>query len=661
MIRVSIHAGMLLVALSGAVAQAASPEVPVAAFAALPRISDVELSPGGDLLAWRDQGASGAGVEVFEIATGKYRRTMGNIPKSVVVRSLRWADDETLLLTVSKVEQLPAQVQLRRYTFYRTISVDVDSGKMCMLLMSGGYRGWVTGADLVAWHTARPHTVIMSTWDYSRLAAREQTGTHISDARADSGWISQLFLVDTRTGKGTAIADGDQYWDEWVVNADGAAVARSEWRPQSKLFLVQARTAMGWRQIFERHDGQPLTLYGLSSDGKSIIASGPRRDGWIGLLAIARDGSGAKDLLPDEAADVQGVILDRFSGTPVGVEFGGIDPQVRWLDTAAQVRYESIARAFPGRQVAVYGHSQDGSRVVAEVQDRSHPPIYYLVDFKTHRADTIGEAYPALANVTLGSVRRITYTARDGTSIPAYLTIPPGAAPKDLPMVVLPHGGPEAHDSPNFDWLAQFLAVRGYAVLQPEFRGSTGFGETFRSAGRKQWGGLMQNDVTDGTKAMIREGVADPRHVCIVGGSYGGYAALAGAAFTPDLYACAVSINGVSDLPALLGYEKDQYGTESDVVAYWETEIGWQFDRNVAARSPVTAAARVAVPVLLLHAVDDTVVPIAQSREMATALQHLGKPVTFIQLPGEDHWLSQADTRLQVLEETDRFLRQYLK
>jgi len=203
--------------------------------------------------------------------------------------------------------------------------------------------------------------------------------------------------------------------------------------------------------------------------------------------------------------------------------------------------------------------------------------------------------------------------------------------------------------------------VRGYAVLQPEFRGSTGFGETFRSAGRKQWGGLMQNDVTDGTKAMIREGVADPRHVCIVGGSYGGYAALAGAAFTPDLYACAVSINGVSDLPALLGYEKDQYGTESDVVAYWETEIGWQFDRNVAARSPVTAAARVAVPVLLLHAVDDTVVPIAQSREMSTALQHLGKPVTFIQLPGEDHWLSQADTRLQVLAETDRFLRQYLK
>lgn len=661
MIRVSIHAGMLLAALWGAVAQAASPEVPVGAFAALPRISDVELSPGGDLLAWRDQGASGTGVEVLDITTGKYRRTMGNIPKSVVVRALRWADDETLLLTVSKVEQLPAQAQLRRYTFYRTISVDVDSGKMSMLLMSGGYRGWVTGADLIAWHTSRPHTVIMSTWDYSRLAAREQTGTHISDARADSGWISQLFLVDTRTGKGTAIDEGDQYTDEWVVNADGAAVARSEWRPQSKLFLIQARTAMGWRQIFERHDGQLLTLYGLSSDGKSIIASGPRRDGWVGLWAVALDGSGAKDLLPDESADVQGVILDRFSGTPVGVEFGGIDPQVRWLETAAQVRYESVARAFPGRQVAVYGHSQDGSRVVAEVQDRSHPPIYYLVDFKTHRADTIGEAYPALANVTLGSVRRITYPARDGTSIPAYLTIPPGAAPKDLPMVVLPHGGPEAHDSPNFDWLAQFLAVRGYAVLQPEFRGSTGFGETFRSAGRQQWGGLMQNDVTDGAKAMIREGVADPRRICIVGGSYGGYAALAGAAFTPDLYACAVSINGVSDLPALLGYEKDQYGAESDAVAYWETEIGWQFDRNVAARSPVRAAAKVAAPVLLLHAVDDTVVPIAQSREMATALQRLGKPVTFIQLPGEDHWLSQADTRLEVLEETDRFLRRYLK
>ena len=171
----------------------------------------------------------------------------------------------------------------------------------------------------------------------------------------------------------------------------------------------------------------------------------------------------------------------------------------------------------------------------------------------------------------------------------------------------------------------------------------------------------MQNDVTDGVKAMIREGIADPHRICIVGASYGGYAALAGAAFTPDLYACAVSINGISDLPMLLGYEKGQYGAGSDPVAYWRREIGSQFAGSVADRSPVNSAAEVKTPVLLLHAVDDTAVPIVQSEEMASALSRLGQPVAFVKLKGDDHWLSRAETRLEALQDTDRFLRQYLK
>ena len=336
-------------------------------------------------------------------------------------------------------------------------------------------------------------------------------------------------------------------------------------------------------------------------------------------------------------------------------------PTTWWLDAAAQMRYESVARAFPGRVLTVYSRSEDGTRVLAEVEDRSHPPIYYLVDFKTHGATIVGDAYPGLDNVTLGSVRTITYPARDGVAIPAYLTLPPGLAPKNLPMVVLPHGGPEARDTVGFDWLAQFLAMRGYAVLQPQFRGSTGFGDAFRRAGEGQWGGLMQNDVTDGVKAMVGQGIADPHHICIVGASYGGYAALAGAAFTPKLYACAVSINGVSDLPMMLGYEKGQFGSDSDSVAYWQQDIGSQFDSKVANHSPVNSAADVAAPVLLLHSTNDTVVPILQSQEMASALERSGKPVSVVELRGDDHWLSNAATRLEVLNDTERFLHQYLK
>jgi dipeptidyl aminopeptidase/acylaminoacyl peptidase len=297
-----------------------------------------------------------------------------------------------------------------------------------------------------------------------------------------------------------------------------------------------------------------------------------------------------------------------------------------------------------------------------QVQDSSHPPVYYLVDFNTHRADIIGEAYPALDNMTLGTVRSITYQARDGTQIPAYLTLPPGANDKDLAMVVLPHDGPREHDSPEFNWFAQFLALRGYAVLQPEFRGSTGFGGAFEHAGIRQWGGLMQDDVTDGVRAMIRQGIANPRRICIVGVGYGGYAALAGAAFTPDLYACAVSINGIADLPGFLAYHQghDYLGKEANSAAEWVREIGTPLDPSVIAHSPVNAVADIKAPVLLLHATEDATVPFGQAQAMADALNKAGKRVTLIKIPGDDASLSRADTRLTVLQDTQWFLHEYL-
>jgi dipeptidyl aminopeptidase/acylaminoacyl peptidase len=228
-------------------------------------------------------------------------------------------------------------------------------------------------------------------------------------------------------------------------------------------------------------------------------------------------------------------------------------------------------------------------------------------------------------------------------------------------MVVLPHGGPESRDARAFDWLAQFLASRGYAVLQPQFRGSTGYGEAHRKAGYRQWGRLMQDDVSDGVKALIEQGIADPKRICIVGASYGGYAALAGAAFTPELYACAVSINGVSNLPAMLSFEETYSGKDSDSVSYWKDHIGSRTSPEVISRSPSRAAANVRAPVLLLHGVNDSVVPITQSREMATALKSLAKPYTLIELPGEDHWLSRSDSRTRVLTEMEAFLATHLQ
>lgn len=641
-----------------AASPASGPPPPAAAFGTLPRTSFVELSPDGKLIAWCDQGLEPQHILVYDRIAEKVR---GNyiVPKEEKLRSIMWAGDETLLFNAS-VTQVVAGERLEKYEFFRTFSLDLHSGKALMLLMRGDSREFVTDATLVAWRLAKPNTVIMSTLAYSELDARQQTGTHIAAHRQDSGWVSTLYEVDARTGAGKRIEMGDQFTQDWVVNGNGSAVARSEWYPNKRLFEVLAKRGLGWVEIYRREDGKESGLYGLTSDGKSIALIGPGNDGRAKLLALPLDGSPLRTLVGDPTRDVTDVISSGAGRTPAGVVLGGIEPQTRWLDPVMEHHVRGLEASFPGRTVELYGGDRDGMRWIARVSAPSEPAVYYLVDYSSKRADIVGEEYPALASVKLGEVRPFTYRARDGTEIPAYLTRPPDAEGRPLPLVVMPHGGPEARDDFAFDWWAQFLATRGYLVLQPQFRGSTGFGQSFADAGSRQWGGLMQDDVTDGVKALIDMHLADPHRICIVGGSYGGYAALAGVAFTPGLYACAISVNGVSDLPTMLSYEQQHYGSESDEIAYWQTDIGSPGDPRVAERSPYRAAARVSAPVLLIHSADDTVVPAVQSQMMSSALQRAGRTVKLVILPGDDHWLSRTETRVRTLQEIEAFLHVHL-
>jgi dipeptidyl aminopeptidase/acylaminoacyl peptidase len=248
--------------------------------------------------------------------------------------------------------------------------------------------------------------------------------------------------------------------------------------------------------------------------------------------------------------------------------------------------------------------------------------------------------------------------------IPGYLARPLGAEGA-TPLVLLPHGGPASLDVGGFDWLAHFLASRGYTVLQPNFRGSGGLGKEWEDAGHGEWGvGVMQHDLTDGVAALVAAGMADPERVCIVGASYGGYAALAGAAFTPELYRCAAAIAGVADLRVMLSFERDRAGFSSPTVAYWRQAMGvdetGSANERLEAASPSAHVDEVRAPVLLIHGHDDTVVPIAQSQLMQRALEGAGKSVQFVELEGEDHWLSGAKTRLETLQALDVFLAEHL-
>jgi dienelactone hydrolase len=623
-------------------------------FGALPQSHDVIVSPDGSSLAWGEVKADVQTVNIFDIDARKIIRSE-RIDPSMSLRSLFWSDSSTLLLQMSYRNDRAR----RDVEFFRFAALDVKSGALNVLLMKTGDLDRVTGAHLLALHAGKPNTVIMSTLNFSASSKRKEIGTRLNDRQRDSGWRLSVFAVDTHTGDGTLLEEGSPFTAAWVVDATGRVVARTEWNSDGQVFRLLAKNGSGWQEIYHQEHHENQVPAGLVPDGSAVLLSDATEQGFRKLLAVPLDGSAPRVFLEEPGRDVESVYTDPFTLQPIAARLGGLEPATRWFKSEDEQRFMSLQRAFPGKQLDPPIRSENGERLVVRVYSPSLPVTYYLVDMKTHRADIVAEQYPELANVALGTVKTLTYKARDGTDIPAYLTLPPASAAKNLPLVVLPHAGPEARNAFTFDWLAQFLATRGYAVLQAQFRGSSGFGNAFRLAGRRQWGGLMQDDVSDGVSALIQQGVADPTRVAIVGSNYGGYAALAGAAFTPQLYACAVSVNGISNLPEILQIWEGAHA-EPKGLGYWRESIGSRLDPEVSARSPIQGAAAVRAAVLLIYSADEPGVPPEQSENMARALRAAGKEVKEVRLVGDDEWVARSDTRIQTLKETEQFLAAHL-
>jgi dipeptidyl aminopeptidase/acylaminoacyl peptidase len=396
-------------------------------------------------------------------------------------------------------------------------------------------------------------------------------------------------------------------------------------------------------------------MLGLTADGDAIITSIAEEDGRSWKPLMLKDGTWGSDIAP--GVRLTNVVLDRNSPRILGTARMDDNSTYAFQDPALQESWNWITRVFGGDRVELVSMSSDHTQFIVQTFGPKHGYTYQHADVREHLIEPLSDVYEGIGPIA--EVRRITYPAADGLRIPAYLTLPPGHAARDLPLVVLPHGGPEARDRLDFDWWAQAYAAQGYAVLQPNYRGSSLY-EKWVEAGFGEWGRKMQTDLSDGVGYLAREGIADPKRVCIVGGSYGGYAALAGVALQSGIYRCAVAVAGVSDLKNFLASisRKEAYGDKIGqryLDRYLSIEGG--NDAKLDAISPMKHASAVSVPVLLIHGREDTTVPYDQSEDMAKALKRAGKPVEFVSLAKEDHYLSRGATRLQMLKSSVDFLQ----
>lgn len=629
----------ILIAPLPTVARAAAP--PLEAYGQLPACEMAAISESGDRYAFvgivddtrRLIVANKDDKPLFTIGLG-----------DVKVRSIAFVGDDNVQVEISDTEGLGPEFLRSSYELFKVGSVDLRQGTMAWLMVRKPSLGVIAG------NYGRRQ--IDGHWygffsGFTTDVSRDQS-THWRDGRPD------LYRVDMANGTQRLIDEitADTLHRSWVIGPDGTIAAVLDEDPLRGTWEI--RNQRTGATLASGKDIRLRTgLLGFGPTGDGIVYRPVDDTGGEHLMEVPLAGGTPRELLAD--VDVRNAITDRENSSVIGYVVEGDSPQEHFFDPRAENRMKAVRRAFPGLNVRLQDWSKTFATLLVETTGNGDSGTWWIVDMSTGKARNIAASYPGVAPDAVGPISMVAYKAGDGLDLHAVLTLPPGAgSARSLPLVVLPHGGPQARDYPDFDWWAQAFAARGYAVLQPNFRGSTGYGKAFEDAGNGEWGGKMQSDIADGIDALAAKGLVDPKRVCIVGASYGGYAALAGMTLQPGRYRCAVSFAGITDLPELYAYDRTGQSYLGGVRARWQERIGTR--RALPDISPARHADAVTGPILLVHGKDDTVVPIQQSRIMEDALRKAGKPVETVVLKGEDHWLSRSETRLALLTASVAFV-----
>jgi dipeptidyl aminopeptidase/acylaminoacyl peptidase len=476
----------------------------------------------------------------------------------------------------------------------------------------------------------------------------------------DNPQLHDVYRLDLDSGELTKEVDNPGFL-AWI--ADSQLVVRGAFAPQPDgaiIALVRDSEGDEWRQILTIPAEDALTTdpVAFSADGRTLLMVSSVGAETAGLVRIDL-ASGAQEVLAaDPEADVSGVRIDQESRQPQIVVVLKDRSEYLVLDPSVAEDLAAVRALHPGDPNFVSADDADATWLIAFTNDTGAVP-YFAYDRSTRKGSFLFEHQPALSEYTLAPMEPFAFTARDGLTVHGYVTFPPDGARTGLPTVLNVHGGPWARDAWGYDPEAQWLANRGYVCLQVNFRGSTGYGKGFVNAGDREWGAKMQDDLTDAVAHAVAAGWSDQERVAIYGGSYGGYAALAGATFTPEVYCCAVDIVGPSNLKTLI----------ETVPPYWAPMIA-QFHRRVGdpekdveflwSRSPLSRADKISIPLLIAQGANDPRVKQAESEQIVAAMTEAGIEHEYLLFPDEGHGFAKPENRMIFYAAAEKFLARYL-
>jgi acetyl esterase/lipase len=629
-------------------------------FGARESVSDLSLSPDGMSVAYvAALAGQGSVVLVRSLAKGapsSARPVIASSGKPDRLGGCNWVSNQRLVCVVYGV--VASSIVLEPVQFTRLIAVNTDGTHQKMLSTRNNEytRGLqLGGGNVIDWLPDEDGAVLMTRVYLPDEHVGSRMGSSKSGLAVD--WIDTQTLA-TRTVEQPR-DDAVEYISDGrgtirIVGARSSLGARGGYDSGNIAYFYRLRNSRDWQPfgevVGEGHNGfDPIAV-----DHDLNIAYGYKKlDGRRALYSVALDGSLKEELIyarPD--VDVGGLSRIGRRDRVVAVTYTDDFSHYHFLEPDFEKLVTSLTKALPGQPSLYIADSNlDESKLLIRAGSDHDPGVYYLFDKKLRQLETFLVVRGELEGVKLATVKSIRYPATDGTMIPGYLTLPPGVdTPKDLPAIVMPHGGPSARDYWGFNYLAQFYASRGYAVMQPNFRGSTGYGDDwFKQNGFRSWPTAI-GDVLDAGKWLIAQGIASADKLAVVGWSYGGYAALQSAVVDPGLFKAVIAIAPVTDLPAL----KEEHRQWSDFMVV-SREIG--DGPHVREGSPALNAAKIKVPVLLFHGEMDRNVLIRQSREMNDHLASAGVTHELVTWPDLDHYLEDSSAREQMLRKSDAFLR----